>query len=270
MIAAMRVAILVVLAGCGSNGKPAAPTPIDNQTEQPAAKDWRPSPEQRAQLRAKLDEARAAHQAEDDEGCQGSLGEIEAAWLGSELDAQVLALAMTCTGWTEEFCDYYIDDNTYCTLKLETELAPRRAYADAVAAPCGFGGHDISVAIPGEPDRCVAIERGAGAELEDLDEDGEAPAGSCPRLVVLERDGTGARVVELVRTTPSVLDSISDCCNATELAASRAGDALRIVLSSGGPARDCFGGTASVDQFEVYRVDGDQLVLEAQLNVGMH
>jgi hypothetical protein len=250
------VALVMLLAACGPKGAAKAPEPE--------------APEARSPLAEALAAARASHDAGDDEACNEALGGIDEAWLGSELDAQVLALAKTCGGISDDFCDHYVDDSLYCTLKLAVDLAPRRAYGAAAAAPCGFGGHAVSVALPGDADRCVAIEPGAGAELDELDDEGNAPAGACPRLVFLERDGEGARVVEAGVTSESFLDSPSDCCNASHLAALREGDALRIVLHSDGPARDCFGGTASVDHFDVYRVEGDRLEVEAQLGVLMH
>jgi hypothetical protein len=261
--------IALVLAACGPRGT-AAPKPVGNESEAPPAREWRPTAEQRARLEAVIAEARAAHDAEDAEGCAEKLGEVVPEWLGSELDAGLLELAMACAGRSDGYCDYYLEDDVYCALKLETELAPRRAFADAARARCGFGNHELSVALPGEADRCVAVEPGAGAELEELDDEGVAPEGACPRLVVLERDGAGARTVEIAREGQSFLDSVSDCCHASELAARRDGESLRIVLSSGGPSRDCFGGTASVDEFEVFRLDGDRLVLETQHSVLMH
>jgi hypothetical protein len=265
----LALLVLLVVAACGPRGQ-APPKPLGNESDAPPAKEWGPSAEQRAQLEAVLAEARAAHDADDDVTCGDTLAEIVPEWLGSELDEQVLEVAMACTGRGDAFCDYYLDDDIYCTLKLESELAPRRAFADAVAAPCGFGSHELSVALPGEADRCVAVEPGAGVELEELDDEGEGPEGACPRLVVLERDGAGARTVEMTREGTGFLDSVSDCCHAATLAARRDGESLRIVLTSDGPSRDCFGGTASVDEFEVYRVDGDRLVLETQLSVLMH
>ena len=260
--------LTLVLAACGPKTAK-APEPVENETEKAVATpDWRPTEEQRGKLLEALAAARAAQQAEDLDGCLEAVGGIEEEWLGSELDAQALELAMTCGGLSDDFCDYYVDDSVYCALKLAIDLAPRRAYAAAVAAPCGFGSHEISVAV--SDDRCVAIEPGAGATLEELDGDGEGPTGACPRLIFLERDGAGVRVVEAGVANESFLDSISDCCNASHLAAMREGDTLRIVLHSDGPGRDCFGGTASIDHFDVYRLDGDRLEVEAQLGVSMH
>jgi hypothetical protein len=248
--------LLVAVAACGGRSAP-APAPIGNQTEEPR-RDWRPTAEQREQLAAAIAEARAAAEQEETEACLAAITQIEPAWLGSELDAQALEAAMACTNRSDDFCDHYVDDEPFCALQLEVDLAPRRAWADAVVEPCGFGGRVVSTSIPGEPDRCVAIEPGPDEE------------GACPRVVVLERARGAPRVVDVERVGESFLDSPSDCCHASQLAARRDGDAVRIVLSSDGPARDCFGGTAAIDQFEVYRLDGDRFVLEAQLGVSMH
>jgi hypothetical protein len=257
--------VLLVISACGGK-QTAAPPPPGNDVPEAA-------PGDADKVRAVVAAARTAKESGDDAACLEQLATIDAAWLGSDADQEALELAMGCAGRTDDYCDYYLDafqdEDPYCLLKLEVDLAPRHAFADAVAVPCGFATAEelTTVAIPGDADRCIAILPGAGMELEDLPDDGSAPPGTCPSLGLVARDG---KITPSPRTGSSFLDSPSDCCHADALGIRRDPDTIRVVLSSDGPARDCFGGTASVDEFDVYAFDGVGFTLEQSLAVGMH
>ena len=214
--------------------------------------------------------AAAQLHAGDKQDCLDTLSEFEEAWVPRAVPAAraMLHTAKQCLEWKESSCDYYTDQNVVCSLALELELAPRARYAAAKTTRCPFKTKlKGAVALPGIADRCVAVQHGRGAKLEELDGDGNAPAGACPDLVIVDKTGVvGKRDAQ----PETFLDAVSDCCHATVLRTLRDGDRTLVILTSDGPARDCFGGTASVDEWEVFRVDGDRLIPHESLRVLMH
>lgn len=214
--------------------------------------------------------AAAQLRAGDKQGCLDTLAEFEEAWVPRAVLAAraMLHTAKQCLEWKESSCDYYTDQNVVCSLALELELAPRARYAAAKTTRCPFKTKVRgAIALPGVADRCVAIQHGRGAKLEELDGDGNAPAGACPNLVLLDGHGVVGKRDPQPET---FLDAVSDCCHATVLRTLRDGDRTLVILTSDGPARDCFGGTASVDEWEVFRVEGDRLIPHESLRVLMH
>lgn len=260
-----RALLVFGLAACGPH---VAATPV-HDTPPPARHG-------RAELAQVIERVRAAAAQGDRAGCVGELGQIDDAWLGDpEQDEQALVAAAECTHRTDRGCDYYTEALTdepdpYCVLALKVALAPRAAYADASSPRCGFGDLDVMAGLPGDADRCVGISPGNGVDLDQLDAQGNAPPGSCPHLVLLERHGTQVTSTDLALGGRSMLDNPSNCCHATELATRRGPHGAQLLLSSGGPARDCFGGTASVDELEVWDLTDHRLAPVADLGVMMH
>lgn len=265
------IAIVLVAAACG--GKPAPTAAVDKRAAAPDPDAPAEVPPDPAVDRA-IAAARAQRDAGDRAACVETLRALAAdERVGAAAQGQAaLALMKDCSGRTEDSCDYYLDlaedDAAYCELALAVELGPRRAYDDAAPSTCGFPAPEGAVALPGDPDRCLALIAGDGIALEDLPEDGaDLPAGVCPTVVVVDRAG-GSTPIE--RDGPSYLDDASTCCAAGVLRTRLHGDDLELVVESGGPSRDCFGGTASVDQFQVFRLDGARLRAIVDLAVGMH
>ncbi len=263
---------LALVFACKSPAPPAptAPTAPTGNHDAPATAALPPHP----QLAAVLTAATAQRDAGDRAACVERLATIDAAWLGSTPQATAaLALMQDCAGRDDPFCDYYLegivegDGNEYCVLSLAVAFGPRLAYEDAAAMPCGFAAAEGAIAVPGDPTRCLAVEPGAGIELDDLPDDGDVPPGTCAQVLELTRDGASR---PLAIDGGSFIEDPSTCCSAGPIRARRHGDAVEVILESGGPARDCFGGTASIDQLEVFRLDGARLTELADLGVGMH
>ena len=228
------------------------------------------------------DAALLQHKLGDDAGCLETLASFKPAWV-AEAPRPAKAMrhnAGLCSEEeVEDACDYYTADSVACDLSLALELAPRHAYRGAQRQTCqlklpreaGDTGPEDAIQIPGEPTRCLDIRSGRmdddeAAEEEEPDEENQV----CPRLVLFEKRAGKLEESDLDTPEETMLQRPSDCCHASVLETVVSAQGAFIILHSDGPNRDCFGGTASVDEYEVYRWRAGELELVADHSVSMH
>jgi hypothetical protein len=231
------------------------------------------------ELERAIDEALAAQESGYLDGCVDRLDQLEPSSLRVRAQAQeALDLMAACSERPAdaEDCDFAMSAEPYCALLLDVELAPRVAYDDAAATPCPFDAPEIAASVPGDPDRCIGVIEGQLPTLEEASREGYvASPEALPRVVLLERRGEEVTEHTLQLDTPSFLGDFAFSCTVSEVRTRRdSAGGLEVVVLSGGPSRECFGGTASTDSFVIYRLEdgpeGQHLRLEEDLSVIYH
>lgn len=209
----------------------------------------------------------AAHKAGDDKACAAAIAEADDDALAAnpKIAKAMLHNAELCA--PRDGCDYKLDgDEPVCKAKLAIERSARAPYADFAAAPCTIAGYEKQAISLGGGAMCVGVtetKRKPGTR----DKNGDVEEGSleCPRFFAVETRG-GKTNKRWLTIEDGWWTSESDCCGAKKLLSKEQG----IVLTSGGIARDCFGGTAATDFFTVLKLVGSKLVVEQDLSIGWH
>lgn len=231
------------------------------------------------------------HKNGDDRACLDTIGSYEHRWAkkvpkaASALvhNAQLCAgveLETNCEAWDELMAlhessesderasaDYLAEEKELkariatCELSQSLNAARRNLYREArvVACPLSLPADSQGRSAPdgqgiqltAEPTRCLDTR---GGEKVDVDHPRHEDASFvCPRLTLFERRAGKVQATVLPTPDGSLLQRTGDCCNASILETVSQGSETLVVLRSDGPARDCFGGTATTDEFEVYR-----------------
>jgi hypothetical protein len=193
----------------------------------------------------------AAHAAGDDEKCAKVLDSADdtAITANPKAGKALLYNAGLCAP-KEGGCDYKLDnDQTFCRIELAMAYGERNAVTGFEKKPCP---------LPGASARAVAF--GAGClDRTELRRKGEDDI-VCPVWTLL--DGGKKRKLKL----GGWLDDPSSCCAVQEVSVKGA----QLLVASGGPYRDCFGGTATTDYFTTFELKGAELVPVKDFSISWH
>ncbi len=197
------------------------------------------------------------------ESCRRLLDEVDlAAVERNPASGKALAhTAASCLDKTRDTCDYTLEQDAHCRLRLALERAARRRYPGFKAARCSLPGAASGIALPAAAgaaaSRCLLIVKPATSS---------SGSASCPELVLVGAAGERERLRLKGETWGN---DTCDCCNLDQVAARLEKGEVEVLLSR--PfGRDCFGGTAAHDFYTIFRLVGRELVLVRDLSIGLH
>jgi hypothetical protein len=168
--------------------------------------------------------------------------------------------AKLCSDWgAEDSCDYKLDDDKpVCRLALALEYAARNPFKPAFPA-CDLDKKKDGVKL--REGVCLrASEAVRKGDEEDLDME-------CPVFSLVEKKDEKLVTTKLAIDGESWATDPSNCCCVGKLGVNPDGT---IVVTNDTPCRDCFGGTATIDLFEVYKLQGATLQRINDATVVLH
>ncbi len=215
------------------------------------------------------DMAFAAYKAGDLERCRKIFNEVDddAATAFPKASKALLYNANLCAP-REEYCDYKLDhDEPVCRMKLALEYARRNELTGFVAKKCPIAGHaDGTAILPAAGAKAACIELGEYVRKEDY-------AADCPAVFLVEDRGAGKPSRQKLAEGKGGVGWIaetSDCCSVGNPTVRTTNGKNELLFSSGGLARDCFGGTAAVDHMTTYELRGTTLEMTGDYDIGWH